>query len=177
VRRWIAFAAVLAASLAVGLSAAQAAFALAPGVFVNPNSPAGKEYSFPLGVLRGQGAGRPASGRATAPLFGVGIASGSGTQGGQSNSSGVARANSSGVIGADSSGIVGQRGSPNGGGRPSGGASRSGELGGASPQSEAAIARIAAPGSSLSTTVLIVTAVLVTGLALGVGLRLLTRRS
>src|SRR5580700_79083 len=52
---------------------AQPAMALPPGVFVSPGSPAGKEYSFPLSVLRGQAVGHSAAGYANEPLFGVGI--------------------------------------------------------------------------------------------------------
>jgi hypothetical protein len=47
--------------------------ALEPGVFVDPGSPAGKEYSVPLSVLRAGGSGRPAVEGQTQPLFGIGI--------------------------------------------------------------------------------------------------------
>jgi hypothetical protein len=47
--------------------------ALEPGVFVDPGSPAGKEYSVPLSVLRAGGSGRPAVEGQPQPLFGIGI--------------------------------------------------------------------------------------------------------
>ena len=65
-------------ALVMGLAAAAlfapSAFALAPGVTLDPGSPAGQQYAYPLSVLRGQGAGHqaPAAG-STAPLFGVGV--------------------------------------------------------------------------------------------------------
>ncbi len=50
------------------------AAALEPGVHVDPNSPAAKEYGVPLWVLRGQGSGQQApEGIPSPPLFGVGI--------------------------------------------------------------------------------------------------------
>ncbi len=55
------------------LALAAPATALEPGVFVDPGSPAGKEYSFPLSVLRGEGTGHAAPAGAAQPLFGVGI--------------------------------------------------------------------------------------------------------
>jgi hypothetical protein len=47
--------------------------ALEPGVFVDPGSPAGKEYSVPLSVLREAGSGHQGVGDETEPLFGIGI--------------------------------------------------------------------------------------------------------
>ena len=55
------------------LAFAAPAAALQSGVFVDPGSPAGKEYAFPLSVLRGQGAGHVSPTDAAEPLFGVGI--------------------------------------------------------------------------------------------------------
>jgi hypothetical protein len=49
------------------------AAALEPGVHVSPGSPAGKEYSFPLDVLRAQAVGHYAAQGVAQPLFGVGI--------------------------------------------------------------------------------------------------------
>jgi hypothetical protein len=49
------------------------AAALEPGVFVDPGSPAGKEYSVPLSVLRGSASGHPAVEDEAQPLFGIGI--------------------------------------------------------------------------------------------------------
>jgi hypothetical protein len=59
--------------LAAALALAQPAAALEPGVSVSPGSPAGKEYAFPLSVLRGEAVGHQAPAGAAEPLFGVGI--------------------------------------------------------------------------------------------------------
>lgn len=64
---------VAALTLAAALAVPAPALALAPGVNVDPGSPAGKEYSFPLSVLRAAGVGRQAPAGAAEPLFGVGI--------------------------------------------------------------------------------------------------------
>lgn len=68
-RSTVAVAIALAGTWAVAGPAA----ALEPGVFVDPDSPAGKEYSIPLSVLRGGASGRPAVAGEPQPLFGIGI--------------------------------------------------------------------------------------------------------
>jgi hypothetical protein len=66
---------VMLVTAVAGLSVLTApAAALEPGVFVDPGSPAGKEYSFPLAVLRAAAGGHAAPQGATEPLFGAGIA-------------------------------------------------------------------------------------------------------
>jgi hypothetical protein len=55
------------AAIAATILAAPAQ-ALPPGVFVDPNSPAGKEYALYTGQARGSGSGRPSG-----QLFGAGI--------------------------------------------------------------------------------------------------------
>jgi hypothetical protein len=60
--------------LAVALAAPAPAAALPPGVFADPGSPAGKEYSFPLGSQRGEAVGHVEPAGLPVPLFGVGIA-------------------------------------------------------------------------------------------------------
>ena len=67
-----AIAAVLGALVLLSAGAVPA-LALPPGVHVDPGSPAGKEYSFPLSVLRGAAGGKKASQGTSPPLFGVGI--------------------------------------------------------------------------------------------------------
>ncbi len=59
------------------LIGAPAAAALQPGVHVDPHSPSGTEYSFPLGSTRQQLGGRPSAGASagSGPLFGVGLRS------------------------------------------------------------------------------------------------------
>jgi hypothetical protein len=54
--------------------AALAANGPSPGVHVDPGSPAGKQYSFPIATTRGETSGRPSSASATAPPpFGAGV--------------------------------------------------------------------------------------------------------
>jgi hypothetical protein len=68
---------------------APAAFAQEPGVFVDPDSPAGKEYALPLEQARREAAGdatppgRGVPGGRGEPLFGVGIERASGAGRGQ----------------------------------------------------------------------------------------------
>lgn len=61
------------AVVGAGWAAPLPAFALQPGVHVDPGSPAGKEYSFPLSVQRAAANGRLAQAGQAQPLFGVGI--------------------------------------------------------------------------------------------------------
>jgi hypothetical protein len=70
---WARSAVVLAVALAATWAVAGPAVALEPGVFVDPGSPAGKEYSIPLSVLRGAASGHPAVENQAQPLFGIGI--------------------------------------------------------------------------------------------------------
>ena len=67
----------VAPAVAIGLSCAMAApaAALEPGVFVDPGSPAGKEYGVPLSELRGAASGHAPAGNQSPPLFGIGISS------------------------------------------------------------------------------------------------------
>jgi hypothetical protein len=67
------FPVVLAIALIGSWAVAGPAQALEPGVFIDPGSPAGKEYSVPLSVLRGAASGRPGGGGGAPPLFGVGV--------------------------------------------------------------------------------------------------------
>src|SRR3954469_21780485 len=65
---------IVALVVITGASAiAQPAAALEPGVFVDPDSPAGKEYAFPLDVQRAAAVGRDAVQGVAQPRFGVGI--------------------------------------------------------------------------------------------------------
>jgi hypothetical protein len=67
-------------SLGTAALFAPAALALEPGVHINPLSPAGIQYSFPLGSARTELSGQPqsstASSNSTGPLFGIGVTSG-----------------------------------------------------------------------------------------------------
>src|SRR3954447_1711472 len=66
--------AIVALVVITGASAtAQPVAAQEPGVFVDPGSPAGKEYAFPLDVQRAAAVGRDAVPGVAQPRFGVGI--------------------------------------------------------------------------------------------------------
>src|SRR3954447_17654356 len=66
--------AIVALVVITGASAtAQPVAAQEPGVFVDPGSPAGKEYAFPLDVQRAAAVGRDAVRDVAQPRFGVGI--------------------------------------------------------------------------------------------------------
>jgi hypothetical protein len=73
-RMSVRFVVVLAITLAVPGALTGTAAALEPGVFVDPGSPAGKEYGVPLSDLRGAAAGHAPVGNESPPLFGIGIA-------------------------------------------------------------------------------------------------------
>lgn len=60
-------------ALAVTWAVAGPAAALEPGVFIDPGSPAGKEYGVPLSVLRTAASGHASVGVTAPPLFGIGI--------------------------------------------------------------------------------------------------------
>jgi hypothetical protein len=68
-------ASVLSLIVTVMLIAAPAAVGLEPGVHVDPHSPSGTEYSFPLGSTRQQLGGQSSAGASagSGPLFGVGL--------------------------------------------------------------------------------------------------------
>jgi hypothetical protein len=72
-RMSVRFAVVLAIALAAGWALTGTAAALEPGVFVDPGSPAGKEYGVPLSDLRGAASGHTPVGNEAPPLFGIGI--------------------------------------------------------------------------------------------------------
>jgi hypothetical protein len=67
------FALALASTLAVTWGVTSPAVALEPGVYVDPGSPAGKEYSVPLSALRHAGSGKGETGDGAQPLFGIGV--------------------------------------------------------------------------------------------------------
>jgi hypothetical protein len=117
--------AALASALAGALTFAAPAAALEPGVFVDPGSPAGKEYSIPLSELRGAATGHAPIGSQAQPLFGVGI--------GPARASGQpARGVSAGRTGSPRR-PRGQRGGGANAGSRSGGRSGTGARGGALP--------------------------------------------
>src|SRR4051812_50029225 len=64
----------IVALVVIGTSAtARPAAGQEPGVVIDPGSPAGKEYAFPLDVQRAAAVGKDAVQGVPQPLFGVGI--------------------------------------------------------------------------------------------------------
>jgi hypothetical protein len=144
------------ASCAAPVSAAASA-----GVYPDPGSPAGKEYSIPLWTLRGEGSGHQSpQGVPPAPLFGVGI--------GPANTAGSGRAGRGGRGGGAGTGRAATRASG------PGSAATNAQDGSLSP---AAIAQLTRQGSATSQVALIVAAVLAGGLALGAAFALGRRRA
>jgi len=149
-------ASVVSLIVTVMLIAAPAAVGLEPGVHVDPHSPSGTEYSFPLGSTRQQLGGQSSAGASagSGPLFGVGL--------GRATNH---RRTSGGHGGRPHHGGAGTR--PGSGSRRAAAALRR-------EQSEA----IAALGQSGSSTdaIMLVLAVLALGGAGGLGLWLIARR-
>jgi hypothetical protein len=147
------------------LVATPSAAAQEDGVFVDPDSPAGKEYAVPIDQARGDAAGGGDAGPGEEPLFGAGIEPPSGDS-----------ASSQGSEGSEASdGTAGKEG----GSREKGAEARQQEGSGSSVnlgQSSAAIEAAATDGSTGLLSAGIAAAVLVAGLMGGLGLRKLLRR-
>jgi len=160
----VRFAVVLCIAVAVSWAFAGAAAALEPGVFVDPGSPAGKEYGVPLSDLRGAASGHMPVGNQTPPLFGIGISPAG--AGGPTTAVGGGRRRSQATTG-----------------RRASAATRAANVGaaatgpsGASPVSGAALAELSHHGSSVPDVLLIASLVVLGGLGLGVGLGAARRR-
>jgi hypothetical protein len=162
-------------AIAVVVCAAFAAPAAANSpIHIDPGSPAGKQYSIPLWVLRGEGNGQQSpEGSPAPPSFGVGIAPANALGRNGAGSTGAGRSS-----GAGAGGAGGHRSGPTGaaghsGSGPSGGAGGNGANGSLSP---AAIRQLIRQQTSTPETTLIAVAVLVAGLLLGAALLLARRR-
>ena len=144
--------------------AAPPAVAQQDGVFVDPDSPAGKEYAVPIDQARGDAAGGGDAGPGEEPLFGEGIEPPSGDSANVQSSERT----------QDSDGTRGKEE----GSREKGAEPRPGEGSGSSVDvghSSAAIEAAATDGSSGLLSAGIAAAVLVAGLLGGLGLRRLLR--
>jgi|SRR5829696_7351368 len=140
----------------VAAFAAPPAAAQEDGVFVDPDSPAGKEYAIPLDEARREAAGGGGAGRAGQPLFGAGI-----ERAGRSDSGGQ---DASGNEPADPDGRRSRR-------------SNSDETIEPSSRSVVAVEAAAGTGSDALPTAGIAAAVLAAGLLAGFGLRKLLKGS
>ena len=149
----------------VCLILAAPAVAQEDGVFVDPDSPAGKEYAIPLEEARRHGAGGGAPG-ASQPLFGAGI---------ERATQAVERASAGGGAGGSASGggAAKARGNGDNGKNGSNGNSGSSEASGSDQavQRSAAIKAAAGGSSDGLITAAIVALVLAAGLLAGVALR------
>jgi hypothetical protein len=165
------------AFLIASLALPAAAQAQGRGVFVDPESPAGKEYAIPLEEARRHGAPgadpRPGSGDAGPPLFGYGIqrAPGGSAAGGGSAGDGSAGSRR----GGEADGAAGR-----GGGRGAGKAADGEVLGAQESAREGradsmAIEAAAQGGSDALLTAGIAGTVLAVGLLVGFGLRRVLR--
>jgi hypothetical protein len=143
--------------------AAPPAFAQQDGVFVDPDSPSGKEYAVPLDQARGEAAGGGKSAPGEEPLFGEGIKPPSGDSGKAQGS----------PDGGKKGGGSGEAGEPRqrDGSRQQDGSRKSVDLGASSVAIEAA----AADGSDGLLSAGIAAGVLAGGLLAGFGLRRLLR--
>ena len=157
----------LALAALVLLVVAPSAVAQDDGVFVDPDSPAGKEYAVPIDQARGEAAGGGNGPAGEEPLFGQGIEPAGGGPGNREGVHGAREkgqeASKRGEPGTDQQGDAGD-------GHPS---QSSSDLG----QSPAAIEAAAADGSNGLLTAGIAAAVLAAGLLGGFGLRRLLRSS
>lgn len=150
----------LAVAALLLLVATPSAAAREDGVFVDPDSPAGKEYAVPIDQARGEAAGGGEAAPGEEPLFGEGIESPSGGSANPQNSEGA---------GKSDGGSRAEGGDP----RQGDGSRRSADLG----QSSVAIEAAAADGSNGLLSAGIAAAVLAVGLLGGLGLRRLLRSS
>jgi hypothetical protein len=148
------------------------------GVFVDPDSPAGKEYALPLEQARREAAGGAnrgegeASGGREPSLFGEGINPGNGAAGDRDR----------GPVGALRGGVSGRADADQDGSARSGERQGTSEAPGAADlapdaRSSAALEAAASEGSDVLVTVGIASAVLGVGLLAGFGLRRLMRDS
>lgn len=148
-----AFALILA--VAGGWVGAAPSAALEPGVFVEPGSPAGKEYTIPLSALRGAASGHAALGDQPQPLFGIGITPARGAS--AARGAGTERSGSAGR------GASSQSAARVGGARPAAGAPSTH----ASRVPDAVLAAVSDHGSAAPALALFSAAVVLGGLGLG----------
>src|SRR3954447_13876145 len=154
-------------AIVVPLATAGAAAAGEPGVTVDPDSPAGREYAFPLDTHRAAAVGRDAVQGAAQPLFGVGI-----RRAGARASDRSARSSASSASSTSSTSRSGSKRTSRS--RPSGGAA-SPRRGAAAPHG-AALVELSQPRSTTADVGLIVLAVVLGGLAAGAVFAVAARR-
>jgi len=152
------------------LAAAGAVAAQEPGVTVDPDSPAGKEYAIPLDFHRAAGVGRNAVEGVAQPLFGAGIRPVAAGAKGSGGDRGSGRSGGSGDSRRDGS-TSGRSGRTSAGGT---GRSRAGSVD--RPPSTAAAIQLARPRCTASEVGLLGLSVVLTGLLAGALIGLVARR-
>jgi hypothetical protein len=165
----VRFGMTVATALAATWAIAAPAGALEPGVFIDPGSPAGKEYGVPLSVLRTAASGHASAGVTAPPLFGIGIsppgvrgASAPAAAGGHQHGAGRARPSGS---RRTATGTATVRAGTAGAGNTQLRAAGAGA--GAAPVPGAVLAGLTRHGSSVPVVTLAGALVLLSGLAVG----------
>jgi len=176
----VRFAVALVTALAVSWAIAGPAAALERGVFVDPGSPAGKEYGVPLSVLRGAASGHAPVGNQSPPLFGIGVSPPGGRGATSSHATPRGEPQQS-RHGHATGGRRGARATPPGGAAAAGaGAAGAGAAGGgaagAAPLPRSVLAGITRHGSAIPAVSLLGGLVLLGGLAFGAALVAARRR-
>src|SRR3954447_23908417 len=164
----------IVALVVIGTSAtARPAAGQEPGVVIDPASPAGKEYAFPLDVQRAAAVGKDAVQGVPQPLFGVGITRAAGGGGAAPGRPGAAAGGSrrSGASGSKP-GSTSRRSSR----RSAGGAASGRRRAAKGSRNGPALAALSRPGSTSSEVALVTLAVVFGGLAVGGAIALARRR-
>ena len=165
------------AFLFAALALPAAAQAQGRGVFVDPDSPAGKEYAIPLEEARRQAApdaeSRPGGGDAASPLFGAGITRAPGASAAGGGSAGDGSAGSGG--GGEPGGAAGRDGDRGAGNAADGEGPETLESARKGRADSMAIEAAAQGGSDALLTAGIAGTVLAVGLLVGFGLRRVLR--
>src|SRR3954453_12687937 len=163
----------IVALVVIGASAtARPAAAQEPGVVIDPASPAGKEYAFPLDVQRAAAVGKDAVQGVPQPLFGVGItraAGGASAPGGSGAAAGGSRRS---AASGSKPGSTSRRSSR----RSAGGAASGRRRAAKGSRNGPTLASLSRPGSTTSEVALVTLAVVFGGLAVGGAIVLARRR-
>ena len=163
----------IVALVVIGASATgRPATAQEPGVVVDPGSPAGKEYAFPLDVQRAAAVGKDAVQGVPQPLFGVGIPRAAGRAGAAADSRAASGGSSRSGASGSTSGSTSRRSSR----RSAGGAASRRKRAAQGARNGPALAELSRPGSTSLEVALVTLAVVVGGVAVGGAIVLARRR-
>jgi hypothetical protein len=167
------------AFLVASLALPTAAQAQGPGVFVDPDSPAGTEYAIPLEEARRHGAPgaepRPGGGNADPPLFGEGITRAPGASAAEGGSARSGGGSAGAAGGSEGTGGKGGRGGDRGAAKAADGEVLGAQETERSHRGSVAVEAAAQGGSDALLTAGIAGTVLAVGLLVGFGLRRVLR--